>query len=407
MLFKKSVTERKFNQKMTFLLLAVIFLGYISLGIPDSLIGAAWPAIYKEFSVPISGLSVLTSIIYIGTIIASFSSARVIKKLGTGKTAAFSTALTALALFGFSVSKSVWLLCLCCVPLGLGAGSIDTALNNYVATNFKARQMNFLHCFYGVGVSLSPYIMSLALSDSGNWRGGYKTAFILQAAISAVLFLALPLWKRSKAKFDEGESKILKLSKIVKIPKARAIISAFFWLSTLESVCLCWGSSFLVSARSLTADRAAAFFALYFAGMTAGRFLSGVLSKKLSPMKLVITGQAFIFCAVILLLVPNLYTSVAGLVLAGFGIGPIFPNLTQITPPLFGKDVSQSVIGTQMGFAYISVLLSPVITGFLVERISALVFPFVLAFGFVLLTASVVFIVKCAKNDGQNVFDFR
>lgn len=390
---------------MTFLLLAVIFLGYISLGIPDSLIGAAWPVMYKEFSVPISYLSSFTSIIYVGTIIASFSSAYVIKKLGTGKTAAFSTALTALALLGFSVSKSVWLLYLCCVPLGLGAGSIDTALNNYVATNFDSRRMNFLHCFYGVGVTLSPYIMSIALSDSGNWRGGYRMAFFFQAAISVVMFIALPLWKKSKAKFDEGEAKVLKLREIIKMKKARAIISAFFWLSTLESVCLCWGSSFLVSSRSVSADRAAAFFTLYFVGMTAGRFLSGVVASKLSSLKLIIIGQAAILCAIVLLLVPNLYTSVVGLFLAGFGIGPVFPNLTQLTPLLFGKDISQSVIGTQMGFAYVSVLLSPVITGLFVEKLSAAVFPFVLVFGFAAMAASVFLLSMHAKKDGQKILE--
>lgn len=388
------------------LLLLVIFLGYVSLGIPDSLIGAAWPAAYEELSAPISDLGYITSTIYLGTIVSSFASARVIKALGTAKTAALSTVLTAGALLGFSFSKSVFALCLCSIPLGLGAGSIDTALNNYVASNYKATQMSFLHCSYGVGVTLSPYIMSLALSESNNWRGGYRVTFFIQLAISAVMFASLPLWKKVSGTLDsEDETRVLKISQIVKLPKARALICVFVGSCSVESVCLSWGSSFLASSRSVTPERAAALFTFYFVGMTFGRFMSGVISKKLSPLKITVGGQAITLVGLCLMFVPSLVLSTVGLFLIGMGNGPLFPNMTQITPPLFGKDVSQSVIGTQMGFSYISVLLSPLLTGFLVGRISAGVIPVMLCVGYIFMLGATASLVRESRKDGQRIFE--
>ena len=388
------------------LLLFVIFLGYISLGIPDSLIGAAWPAVYEELSVPISSLGYITSTIYIGTIVSSFASAGIIKALGTAKTAAISTVLTAAALLGFSFSGSVVALCLCAVPLGLGAGSIDTALNNYVASNYKAAQMNFLHCFYGVGVTLSPYIMSLALSDSNNWRLGYRVTFFIQLAISIIMFASLPLWKKVSGKSGNAEeTRVMKISQIVRIPKARALICVFVGSCGVESICLSWGSSFLASSRGVTAERAAALFTFYFIGMTFGRFMSGVVSNRFSSLKIAIAGQGITLIGLCLMFIPSLTVSTIGLFLIGTGNGPLFPNMTQITPPLFGRDVSQSIIGTQMGFSYISVLFSPLITGFLVGRLSAAFIPVMLCVCYVFMITATVFLIRFGRKGGQRIFE--
>ncbi|MBQ8783705.1 MAG: MFS transporter [Clostridia bacterium] len=371
---------------MATVLLIVIFMGYIGLGIPDSLFGAAWPAIYGEFNLPISYANFVTTIVSLGTIASSFFSSRVVSRFGTAKVAAVSTAMTATALLGFSLSPNIIWLCLFAIPSGLGAGSVDAALNNYVALNYKATHMNFLHCFYGVGVSLSPYLMSLSLTNSNDWRTGYKNVFYIQLAITAVMIISLPLWKKvgeKKAEEDVAQ-KILKFRDIIKIPATRASIGIFMASCGIESICLVWGSSFLVESKGLTADEAAGLITLYFVGLALGRFVSGLLANKLSAKALIIAGEVILLAAVILLFVPsNTYITVAGMFLIGFGNGPVFPNMTHLTPLTFGKEVSQSIIGTQMAMAYVSILLLPIAFGQLAEHLSMGLFPIVQAVLFV------------------------
>lgn len=386
---------------MATVLLLVIFIGYIGLGVPDSLIGAAWPAIYADLNLPMSYVNFITVIIQGGTVISSFSSARVIKKFGTAKTALISTAMTAVALGGFSISKNMIWLCISAIPLGLGAGSIDTALNNFVALHYKASHINFLHSFYGIGVSLSPYIMSIALKSDNNWRLGYKNAFFIQTAIAIVLLVTMPVW--NKVKFSEetedAEAKIIKVKDALKISGVIESFLVFMSSCTIESLCLVWGSTFLVEAKGISADRAAKIITVYFAGMALGRFTSGLLSNKLSTVTRILIGQGTTLVAVILLMLklPMAVLPVA-LFLVGFGNGPIFPNMTHLTPINFGADISQSVIGMQMGFAYVSIMLTPVVFGFIAQNVGVWLFPYCMFTALaVLITSTLVMIKKTQK----------
>ena len=291
---------------MATILLVFIYIFYIGLGVPDSLLGSAWPAIYGEFHVPVSYASFISVIISTGTVVSSLLSTKIIAKLGTAKVTAISTSLTAIALFGFSCSHDFLWMCICAVPLGIGAGSIDTALNNYVALHYNAMQMSFLHCFYGIGVTLSPYLMSLALSDSMNWRGGYRTVFYIQLVITLLSFISIPLWKKIKANQQEEEIiHVLPLVQMIKRKKIWASCGVFAGISALESTCLIWGSTYLSETIGLSADMAAALITFYFAGMTLGRFLSGLLALRFSDWKIIITGQSIIFIAVLILLITN------------------------------------------------------------------------------------------------------
>lgn len=366
---------------MATILLLFIYIFYIGLGIPDSLLGSAWPAIYQEFHVPVSYASFVSAIISSGTVLSSLFSTRVIAKLGTAKVTALSTCLTAAALAGFSCSRNFLWLGLCAVPLGIGAGSIDTALNNYVALHYNAMQMSFLHCFYGIGVTASPYLMSLALSDSMNWRGGYRTVFCIQLVIAALSVISLPLWRKIKsARQAEEEIRVLPLSQMLRRKKIWASCGVFAGISAIESTCLIWGSTYLTGSIGLSADTAAALITFYFAGMTLGRFLSGLLSLKISDWKIIAVGQSILCIAMFLLLITdNTAAVVLGLFLVGLGNGPIFPNMTHLTPILYRKETSQSIIGMEMAFSNLSILLTPVLFGFLSDRLGAGIFPAFLA----------------------------
>lgn len=366
---------------MATLLLIIIFIAYIGLGIPDSLLGAAWPAIYTEFGLPVSYASYITILTSCGTIISSFFSAKIIKRLGTAKITAFSTTLTALALLGFSLSGNMLCLCLCAIPLGLGAGSIDTALNNYVALHYKASHMSFLHCFYGVGVTVSPYLMSFALSENNNWRGGYRIMFIIQISIAALTILSMPLWKKVGQNQPEEENTIRTLTtkQILTTRGTMPVIGIFIFSCAIECICLVWGSTFLVEANGITADKAAGIITFYFMGMTVGRFISGLLAKRISGIKIVMTGQIITFIAIMLTLIPNsVVLSSVGLSLIGLGNGPLYPNMTHLTPQVFGRDVSQSIIGFQMALTYVGIMLSPLIFGLLAEYIGVFLMPYYL-----------------------------
>lgn len=377
---------------MATILLLFIYIFYIGLGIPDSLLGSAWPAIYQEFHVPVSYASFVSAIISSGTVLSSLFSTRVIAKLGTAKVTALSTCLTAAALAGFSCSRNFLWLGLCAVPLGIGAGSIDTALNNYVALHYNAMQMSFLHCFYGIGVTASPYLMSLALSERMNWRGGYRTVFYIQLIIAALSVLSLPLWKKVRtAQHEEEEIHVLPLIEMIKRKKIWASCGVFAGISALESTCLIWGSTYLSETIGLSADRAAALITFYFAGMALGRFLSGLLALKYSGWKILFAGQAAILAAVLILLTTKDITAAAsGLFLIGLGNGPIFPNMTHLTPALYQKGTSQSIIGIEMAFSNLSILLTPILFGLISDITGTGIFPGFLTVMFALMAGCTI-----------------
>lgn len=382
---------------MATLLVIIIFTAYIGLGIPDSLLGAAWPAIYPDLGVPVSYAGFISAIVSCGTIISSFMSARVIARLGTAMVTALSTALTAAALFGYSLSGSMVWLCLFALPLGLGAGSVDTALNNYVALNYKATHINFLHCFYGVGVAISPYLMSIALSDNNDWRGGYRMMACIQAALAVMMFASLPVWRKVGERKAEApvETKVLGIAQVLRIPAARASVCMLIGSCAVESACLVWGSTFLVETKGVAADRAAELITLYFAGMALGRFTSGLLASKLSSLRLIILGEMLTLAAIIgSALAPNALIASIALFFIGFGNGAVFPNMTHLVPLHFGKEISQSVIGVLMGFCSVSFLTTPTVFGAIARRFGAKFFPAFLALAFTVAAVSTAVMIK-------------
>ena len=385
---------------MATILAIVIFVSYIGLGIPDSLFGAAWPAIYSEMSLPVSAANFITVIHATGTIISSLSSASLIKKLGTSKVTLISTLLTAVALLGCSVSDNIIWLCLSAIPLGLGAGSIDTALNNYVAVNYSAKQMSFLHTSYGVGVTVSPYLMSLAIGD-GNWRGGYRMMFIFQISIALLVLVTLPVWKKVKERKTEPEviQKTISIPEALKIKRVKPTLLMFMTSCAIEAICLVWGSTYLVEARGVTEEQGAECITFYFLGMTVGRFLSGVISDKLSPKQIIATGEIITFIALMLIILPfGIGVATVGLFMIGLGNGPLFPNLTHLAPVHFGMELSQSLIGLQMAASSVSVLLSPIIFGQIAQHIGSHLFPHILIILLILTAVATFCLIKPSSD---------
>lgn len=387
---------------MATLLLIVIYISFIGLGIPDSLFGTAWPAIYADFNLPISYGSFVTAIVSFGTIISSVISGKLIKKLGTNVVTALSTLLTAIALIGFSAAPNLWVMCAIAVPLGIGAGAIDVALNNYVALHYSATHMSFLHCFYGVGVSVSPYIMSMVINGSLGWRGGYRIAFILQIAISTLTLLTLPVWNKVNGPVnteEEVEKENLSFFDIIKIPGVKLMCLLFFATCAIELTCGGYGSTFLVEYKHISADKAATVIMIYYIGLTLGRFLSGVLARKLHSWKIIWYGVGVLGFALVLLALPlSAYVSAVAMFLIGLGNGPLFPNFNYLTPENFGNRVSQSVMGIQMASAYVGIMITPVICGFLGQAFGMVIFPFYLLVFYVAMIPALIKVIKTVKK---------
>lgn len=391
---------------MATILLIFIYIFYIGLGIPDSLLGAAWPAIYKQLDISVSYASVISVIISGGTVISSLLSAKIIAKLGTAKVTVISTCLTAVALLGFSCSQNFLWLCLSAVPLGIGAGSIDTALNNYVAVHYNAMQMSFLHCFYGIGVTVSPYLMSMALSGNMNWRRGYRTVFLIQTVIAILSLISLPIWKRTSqvSAGTEPSVRVLPFSKMLRQKKILLSCGVFIGSTALESTCLIWGSTYLTDTIGLTAAAASARIVFYFAGITLGRLLSGLLTLKYNNWQIIAAGQSTILIALLLLLFQsNAILTVLGLFLTGLGNGPIFPNMTHLTPNIYRKEYSQSIIGIQMAFSNLSIMLTPVLFGQVTRAAGTRIFPLFLLAAFLLMTTCTVILKhNVSQTPSQN-----
>lgn len=392
---------------MTQLLLAIIYLAFISLGLPDSLLGSAWPTMYQQFGVPISYAGIISMIISAGTIVSSLQSDRLTKKLGTGKVTAISVAATAVALFGFSFSHSFWALCLWAIPYGLGAGSVDASLNNYVALHYKSRHMSWLHCMWGVGATAGPYIMGIALSMGQGWNMGYRYIGIIQVVLTAILVFSIPLWKGRKSTTENLQNtgteqllgnasekagitseKALSLREILKIAGAKEVMICFFCYCALEQTAGLWASSYLTLHKGVSSETAAIFASLFYIGITVGRAISGFITMKLNDIQMIRLGQGIIVAGIVAMILPgsNVF-ALAGLILIGLGCAPIYPCVIHSTPAHFGADKSQAIIGVQMAFAYIGTMLMPPLFGLIARGISVALLPFYL---FVILVVMII-----------------
>ena len=363
------------------LLLPIIYLAFISLGLPDSLLGSAWPSMYPLLGVPVSYAGILSMIISFGTIVSSLNSDRLTRALGAGRVTAISVGMTAAALFGFSISTQFWMLCLWAVPYGLGAGSVDAALNNYVALHYESRHMSWLHCMWGIGTMVSPMVMGRVLAGGGPWTAGYRYIALFQIALTAVLFLSLPLWQKRTDETAEGGTapQALSLGQVFRLPGAKEVMLCFFCYCALETTAGLWASSYLTLTRGVAADTAASFASLFYIGITAGRAACGFLTLKLSDTQMIRLGQGVLAVGVAALLVPGpQLLALAGLVLVGVGCAPIYPSIIHATPDHFGADRSQAVIGIQMASAYVGNLVMPPLFGLLANNITPALFPFYL-----------------------------
>lgn len=364
------------------LLLALIYVSFISLGLPDSLLGSAWPQMQESLGVSLSLGGVISFLITASTILSSLMSHQVIQRFGTGAVTMCSVALTALALLGFSLSNSFFALCIWAIPYGLGAGSVDAALNNFVALHCKAKHMSWLHCFWGIGATGGPYIMGLCLSRGMGWQAGYRTISFLQMALTLILLLSLPLWKKQELPLSGGETvrpQTPQWGKLLKRPGVKAALTAFFFYSALELTTGLWGSSYMVAVRGISPETAAKWISLFYLGITAGRFFSGFLTLRFSDDAMVRLGEGTAIVGIILMLLPlhNLFLCL-GLILTGLGCAPIYPSLLHATPQRFGKSLSQSLMGTQMAISYLGSTTMPPVSGFLSEKISMGLYPILL-----------------------------
>ena len=379
------------------ILLLMIYLAFVSLGLPDALLGSAWPIMYQEFAVPVSYSGTVFMIICGGTILSSLNSEKLNRRFGTGKITAISVLLTAIALFGFSISHSFLMLCLFAIPYGLGAGSVDAALNHYVALHYSSRHMSWLHCMWGLGASVGPYIMGFVLQRGEPWSRGYLIVSLIQFALAIALFCSLSLWKKKPEELKENSSnapgalegkansdgagvskqKALSLKEIFAIPGAKECMASFYSYCALEQTVGLWAGSFMVLALGMEENLAASFVALYYFGITFGRFLSGFFTMKWKDEQLVLGGSAIVFFGIFLLFTPWSKAMVLpALILIGLGCAPVYPSVIHSTPYNFGVEHSSALIGAQMASAYVGTLIMPPLFGVLGRSFSMKLFPY-------------------------------
>ena len=395
---------------MASLLLIIIYLAFISLGLPDSLLGSAWPSMYQELGASVSWAGMITMIIAAGTIVSSLASDYLTRRLGAGKVTAISVGMTAVALFGFSISNSFWLLCLWAVPYGLGAGSVDAALNNFVALHYPARHMSWLHCMWGLGASIGPVVMGWAVTGGLKWNGGYLTISIMQVALTAVLIFSLPLWRKMQkshaGKTENGSETSEKipgrhytLPQLVRLRGVKEVLICFFCYCALESTAGIWAASYCTLYHGISPERAARWASLFYMGITAGRFVCGFITMKVNDRNMIRLGQVVTAVGIVCILLPVGGTVLfAGLILVGCGCAPIYPSIIHETPANFGADLSQSVIGVQMEAAYVGTCLVPPLFGLIAQYINIGLYP---AFMAVILVLMVIMSEKLHIAVGQ------
>ena len=371
------------------LLLAIIYIAFISLGLPDPLLGAAWPTMYTELGASLSWAGILAMIITAGTIISSLMSDRLTARLGAGLVTALSVAMTAIALFGFASSRSFFMLCLWAVPYGLGAGAVDAALNNYVALHYSSRHMNWLHCFWGVGTAISPFIMSFCLTHGFRWNRGYLSVGVFQVVLTLALFVSLPLWKKRNEE-EKATAKAHSLRDLVKISGVKMLMLAFFGYCAVEATAGLWASSYLAEYRAVDAETAARFASLFYLGITGGRFLSGLVSERIGDVRLIRWGILGMLAGILCMILPLKTSTPAlfGLVLLGLGCAPVYPAFIHATPDNFGRENSQAIVGIQMASAYLGACMMPPLCGIVLERVSISLYPVILLIVTVMIGAS-------------------
>lgn len=391
---------------MATLLLPIIYLAFISLGLPDSLLGSAWPVLHHELNVPVSYAGIISMIIAFSTVISSLNSDRLTKKFGAGLVTAVSVAITCLSLFGFSVSHSFWLLCLIAIPYGLGGGSVDAALNNYVALHYKSRHMSWLHCMWGVGAASGPYLMGFALSRQNSWNMGYRYVGFFQVVLTAILFVSLPIWKTRKNENQVSESaenkqpsKVLSLKEILSIKGAKPIMLCFFCYCAVEQTTGLWAASYLNIFKGIEAETASFFASLFYTGITVGRAINGFVTMKFSDKALIRIGQGIIASGILMLLIPGSdILALAGFIIIGLGCAPIYPCVIHSTPATFGEDKSQAIVGVQMASAYIGTTFMPPLFGLISKYISISLLPLYLTVLLITMTFMYTLVVKKSKR---------
>lgn len=362
---------------MATLLLIVVYLCFIGLGLPDSLLGTAWPQMYIELKLPVSLEAIGNAVITVGTIVSSLNAARLIKKLGTFRIVVISTLLTACAVLGYGLAPNFYWILLLNVPLGIGAGAIDTALNNFLAVHYKASHMNWLHCFWGVGAMTGPVVMSVFINRQMGWRYGYFTIGAAQMAIVVILLLSIPIWKAHEELNAEEEHTVLKFFDLIKVKGVKLAMLTFICYCATEYTFVCWGSTYLVKVREVSSATAAGWISMYYLGITVGRMLCGFIALKVNNKRLISVGLCTVlFGALILILPLPPFAALIGLTFVGFGCAPVFPGMISETPKRFGNGLSQAVIGIEMTSAYTGVLILPVLFGFLAARISMALIPY-------------------------------
>jgi fucose permease len=384
------------------LLLIIIYISFISLGLPDGLLGSAWPTMYKSLAVPLHYAGIISMIIAAGAVVSSLFSGKIINRIGTGIITFISVFMTSVALIGFSLSHEFVALCFWAIPLGLGAGTVDSALNNYVALHYKAKHMNWLHCFWGVGASIGPFIMSAYLVNGDTWTQGYRTIGIIQVCLVIVLLISLPLWSKNAAQKHQTLTKTNKsvtYRTLLGLPGLKQMLIVFFCYCTIEAVTGLWGSSYLVTRRNVSPENAARWIALFYTGITVGRFISGFMSMKLTNRQMIRIGQVIIACGIAALFLP--FNAILAVVFFTIGLGcaPIFPSLIHETPENFTSNYSQVIIGMQMSSAYIGVTIMPPLFGRLAGYLDFSIFPLFL--GIVLIIKIVITELGNRKIDIQ------
>ena len=369
------------------LLLALIYVAFVSLGLPDSLLGAGWPVMHNALNVPLSYMGIVSMVISGGTIVSSLMSDRLTRKFKPGVVTVVSVFLTAAALFGFSCSTRFWMLIIFAVPYGLGAGAIDAALNNYIALHYTAKHMSWLHCFWGVGTIISPFVMSYALSTSV-WNNGYRIVSVIQISIGLLLLFTLPVWKTNRHKADTyGGTKSVGLAGAVKIKGVPFLLAGFFAYCAAEATAMQWASTYFVEVKGIEEQKAAAFASLFFIGLTVGRFVSGFIMEKLGDRKMILLGTGILLCGIVCLLLPVHIETLflLGFIVIGLGCAPIYPCIIHATPSNFGAENSGAIIGIQMASAYVGSTFIPPLFGFLGKLIGFEILPFYLLIFFALM----------------------
>lgn len=356
------------------LLLALIYLAFISLGLPDSLLGAGWPVMHLDLGVEVSYMGIVSMVISGGTIVSSLLSDRLTRKFGARWVTVVSVFLTAAALFGFSFSDRFWMLILFSIPYGLGAGAIDAALNNYIALHYSARHMSWLHCFWGVGTIVSPFIMSYALTSS-TWNDGYRIVGYIQLGIGALLLATISVWKINKTPEAQSQ-KSLGLIGAVKIKGVPLILLGFFAYCAAEATSMQWASTYFVEVKQISEAQAAQLASLFYIGITAGRFVSGFLSGKLGDRRMIVIGAGILTCGIVLLFIPaDVEVAIAGFIVIGLGCAPIYPSIIHSTPANFGAENSGAIIGIQMASAYVGSTFIPPLFGLIANRLGFNILP--------------------------------